>query len=217
MITRSHADAKHSHASSLSRRRPITLPPRQAGDRFETAIRAGLDNLHAVHMVRGRGLLLGVVFRASSMAQLTAEAVDQAPSTAAADGIVTPAPPAILLIHVYLLRVHGVRTRPSGVDATTLLVEPPAVASIASVERVRDALREVAGLLMRKAFGVLLACWLSCNVPVPSEAEQRTALEEQPMQPNEEQQDHLTSVGGSVEDELQQKSPVMPNPAVYRI
>ena len=68
--------------------------------------------------------------------------------------------PPNLLMHLYLLHVHGVRTRPSGGDEWALFVEPPAVASRRSVEMACAALRDVvelvsAGEAMRLRQGAL--------------------------------------------------------------
>lgn len=79
------------------------------------------------------------------------------------DGIMSVLParwPPNLLMHVYLLRVHGVRTRPSGGDRWTLIVEPPAVISCTSVTRVCTALRELALLVLSGDISQLHDCVL---------------------------------------------------------
>ena len=58
-------------------------------------------------------------------------------------------PPPCVLLHTYLLCAHRVRSRPSGVDPATLILEPPAVAARGSVERVCAALRALSALLDR--------------------------------------------------------------------
>lgn len=133
---------------------------RLAAERFERAVRGALKGNPAVRAVRGRGLLLGVTFSTAAMAKLrvvTAEGIE----TAIVGGAPAErAPPAALLLHVYLLRAHSMRSRPSGVDPATLMVELPAVATDESIARVSAALKYVADLLRREAFGVVLACWL---------------------------------------------------------
>lgn len=116
----------------------------------------------SVPQVRGRGLLLGVSFTAASIAKLSAVAAEGISSAVAGGAPAEHSPPAALLLHIYLLRAHGVRARPSGADAATLMLELPAVATDESIDRVSAAMREAAGLMRREAFGVLLACWLGC-------------------------------------------------------
>jgi acetylornithine/succinyldiaminopimelate/putrescine aminotransferase len=133
---------------------------RFAAERFERAVRGALKGNPAVRAVRGRGLLLGVTFSTAAMAKLRVVAAEGIETAVVGGALGERAPPAALLLHVYLLRAHSMRSRPSGVDPATLMVELPAVATDESIARVSAALKYVADLLRREAFGVVLACWL---------------------------------------------------------
>ena len=81
--------------------------------------------------VHGRGLLMCVRIQHPSLKR-----------------VLPPGWPPNLLYHLYVQTVHGVRTRPSGGDRWALFVEPPAVISTESTERVCAALRALALLVL---------------------------------------------------------------------
>ena len=62
-------------------------------------------------------------------------------------------------MHHYLLCVHGVRVRPSGVSCSTLMLDLVATASPQSVVRVCSALRQLARLLADGDHQPLLDAW----------------------------------------------------------
>jgi len=114
----------------------------------EATLREALTACDSAYELRGRGLLLAVQFTPRALARL---------STAAAS--VAEGVPPCLLLHSYLLNAHGVRTRPSGADSSTLMLDVPAVATSESVQRVADALRTVGQLLSRGACQRVLDFW----------------------------------------------------------
>ncbi|KAL3928133.1 MAG: hypothetical protein SGPRY_002518 [Prymnesium sp.] len=67
-----------------------------------------------------------------------------------------PPLPCNLVLHAYLLRAHGVRTRPSGGAPTSIFVEPPAVISTESTARVCSALYALGRLVASADFDGIL-------------------------------------------------------------
>lgn len=133
-----------------------------AAARFELAVRDACDGAAGVCEVHGCGLMLAVRIDATVLAKLsvvanTADpggAVGHSSSSRPASGCAGVAP--ILLLHSYLLGVHGVRARPT-TDA--LVLDMPAVASSESVKRVGVALRVLTRVLATGAFEEVLRHW----------------------------------------------------------
>ena len=103
----------------------------------------------AVCEVQGCGLMLALRFHTHVLVELSAVANELRPVTCS--GV----PPALLL-HVYLLREHGVRTRPTD---GTLMLDMPAVATETSVQRVCSAVQALERVLATEAFEEVLSCW----------------------------------------------------------
>ena len=91
--------------------------------------------------VSGRGFMLGLRFGESILKALAA----------AVAGV-----PPYLLLHVYLLREHGIRVRPT---ADALMFDMPAVASASSVTTVCNTIEILVHVLAHEAFEEVIDAW----------------------------------------------------------
>lgn len=105
----------------------------------------------------GRGLMLALVIDPTLLAKLAATACELRPELCA------DVPP-LLLLHVYLLREHCVRTRPT---AGALMLDVPAIASAASIQRVCEAVRALVTVLSTEAFEEVIRQWCSASSSMP--------------------------------------------------
>ena len=91
--------------------------------------------------VSGRGFMLGLRFGESILTALAA----------AVAGV-----PPYLLLHVYMLREHGIRVRPT---ADALMFDMPAVASASSVTTVCNTIEILVHVLAHEAFEEVIDAW----------------------------------------------------------